>query len=193
VIRYVSIESGRVGPGAPEQELRRGRKARENEPEPKGSGDGRSDESPTGRKAAPQMTPRSTNAPRAGRQNNALKPDEPHGRHARDPQGNRAPKGLLILRRERPVGEMVRRSLKPRRGQLRKACNLEQGDVVGDGGVGGATDNTLKAKRRAQQSRASGCEEPVDERHERMASATRGSRWSSWSLRKERTRGGERP
>jgi len=81
--------------------------------------------------------------------------------------------GALIRSRIKAV---ALRSLKPRRGQLRKACNLEQVDVVGDGGVGGATDNTLKAKRRAQQSRASGCEESVGERHERMALVTRGSR-----------------
>jgi hypothetical protein len=60
--------------------------------------------------------------------------------------------------------------LEPRRGRLRKARNLVQVDAHGDARVGGITGNTLKAKRRAQQSRASGCEELVGERHERMTS-----------------------
>jgi len=68
-----------------------------------------------------------------------------------------------------------------------------QVDVRGDAGVDGTTDNTLRAKRRAQQSCASGCEEPGGKRHERMAPINRGSRWSSWYLGKERTRRGERP
>jgi len=68
-----------------------------------------------------------------------------------------------------------------------------QVDVHGDVGVGGITDNTLKTKRRAQQTRASGGEEPGGKRHERMAPVNRSSRWSSWSLGKERTRRGERP
>jgi hypothetical protein len=68
VIRYASVASDMVGPGAPEKELRRGRTARENEPDSQGSGDGRSDQSPKGTESGPlRLTPRQTNALRNGR------------------------------------------------------------------------------------------------------------------------------
>jgi hypothetical protein len=41
--RHASDASDWDGPGEPEKELRRGQRARENEPDSKGSGDGRSD------------------------------------------------------------------------------------------------------------------------------------------------------
>jgi len=67
-IRYASVASDGARPGAPEKELRRGRRARENEPDSKGSGDGRSDKSPRrAESGSPRSTLWQTNAPRDGR------------------------------------------------------------------------------------------------------------------------------
>jgi hypothetical protein len=57
-------------------------------------------------------------------------------------------------------------------GNARKARNLEQVGVVGDVGIEGLAENTLKARLRVQRRCPGSEEERGDKRHERMARGT---------------------